>query len=105
MTRLTQVTDLETARQVIRLLEAENERLHQRLQVETISRKRGVAIAASEIAGAKKGEARSPSGAGCGLLGRSSWRGLVAGAGKSSGWIQAGGGPSASGVACVHARE
>lgn len=32
MKRLKQVTDLETARQVIRLLEAENERLHQRLQ-------------------------------------------------------------------------
>ncbi len=32
MVKLEQVTDLETARQVIRLLEAENERLHQRLQ-------------------------------------------------------------------------
>jgi transposase len=32
MVKLTQVKDLETARQVIRLLEAENEKLHQRLQ-------------------------------------------------------------------------
>jgi transposase len=32
MVRLEQVQDLDTAKQVIRLLEAENERLHQRLQ-------------------------------------------------------------------------
>jgi hypothetical protein len=46
---------------------------------ETISKKRGVAIAAAKIAGGPKGEARSPLGAGCGLLGRSSRRGLFAG--------------------------
>src|SRR5437868_5842975 len=58
----------------------------QRPGMETISKKRGVAIAATKIAGGPKGEARSPPGAGCGLLGRSSRRGLFAGH-REDGWL------------------
>jgi hypothetical protein len=73
------------------------------IQLETTFGKRGVAIAATEIAGASMGEARSPLGAGCELLGRASRRGRVAGdreVGRlaSGGWRSI---PVAAGLPCL----